>query len=425
MLSRLKNSTLARNTLWMVLGQGSRILIQAVYFIIIARCLGAEGYGTFVGVASLVGIFAPFSTWGTGNLLVKHVSRDKGVFPQYWGNALAMTVISGVLLTLLTGIVAQFTLPVFVSPLLILAISVSDLIFYRLLDVSSQAFQAFERLKRTAQLQVFLSLARLVGAAALALFSDSRSPAEWAVIYLCTTVIGAAVGVWLVNRELGTPRVEWRKLFAELREGFYFSVSSSSVAIYNDTSKILLVNLSTLEASGIFAAAGRIIEVSLSPIRALMGAAYAKFFQDGRDGIAGSLRLAKRLLSVSVVYSVIAGICIYAAAPVLPWLLGEDYSNAVDAVRFLAVVPLLKSMYSFAQDALTGAGYQGWRSGIQVIVAVINPLTNLLLIPLYSWRGAALAGMASDLLLSLGYWLAIWYFYRRDNLLKVKAHIAS
>ena len=81
MFKKISNSPLARNTAWMIFGQGLRLIIQALYFIEIARSLGVRNYGAFVGVVALVAIVYPFGALGSGNLLVKNVSRDKTLSP--------------------------------------------------------------------------------------------------------------------------------------------------------------------------------------------------------------------------------------------------------------------------------------------------------------------------------------------------------
>ncbi len=72
----------------MLLGQGSRLIVQALYFVLIACSLGAAGYGAFLGVVALVAIVTPFGYSGSGGLLLQNVSRDKSLFPAYWGKAL-------------------------------------------------------------------------------------------------------------------------------------------------------------------------------------------------------------------------------------------------------------------------------------------------------------------------------------------------
>ena len=93
-VQRLLKSNLARNTGWMLLGQALRLVIQALYFTVIARSLGAPKYGAFVGVIGLVGILYPFGTLGSGYLLIKNVARDRDQFRKNWGRALATTFLS-------------------------------------------------------------------------------------------------------------------------------------------------------------------------------------------------------------------------------------------------------------------------------------------------------------------------------------------
>ena len=64
----------------MFLGYGVRIIVQAGYFVLIARALGPLQYGAFVGATALIAIVGPFAGLGFGNLLIKNVSRDKSLF---------------------------------------------------------------------------------------------------------------------------------------------------------------------------------------------------------------------------------------------------------------------------------------------------------------------------------------------------------
>ena len=79
---RLRKNVLARNAGWMLAGQGMKLVIQAGFFTVIARSLGAENYGAFVGVVALVGILVPFGILGSGYLLVKNVARDPQQFKK-------------------------------------------------------------------------------------------------------------------------------------------------------------------------------------------------------------------------------------------------------------------------------------------------------------------------------------------------------
>ena len=67
-------------------------------------------------------------------------------------------------------------------------------------------------------------------------------------------------------------------------------------------------------------------------------------------------------------------------------------------------------MHFFAADTLTGANYQSVRTTAQVSVAVINGLLNFWLIPNYGWHGAIWATVASEFLLTVFLWGAIYRY---------------
>jgi O-antigen/teichoic acid export membrane protein len=73
----------------------------------------------------------------------------------------------------------------------------------------------------------------------------------------------------------------------------------------------------------------------------------------------------------------------------------------VEALRWLALIPFLKTISYFFSDSVTGAGYQGFRTAAQVFVAILNIGLNFWLIPAYSWRGAAWSSLACDGALAL------------------------
>jgi O-antigen/teichoic acid export membrane protein len=205
------------------------------------------------------------------------------------------------------------------------------------------------------------------------------------------------------------------KFKPEIAQGFSFSISSSSLTAYNDIDKTLLARLSTLEATGIYAAAYRFINIAFVPTHSLLVASYPVFFRRGAVGIGGSLSFAKRLAPPVIVYSCVVVIGLLILAPVAPYILGNEYNLAVEAIRWLAPIPFLSAMHYLAGDILTGAGSQGVRSGIQIMAALFNVAMNLWLIPMYSWKGAAWSSLASEALLALSLWGVIFFYRRRQN----------
>jgi O-antigen/teichoic acid export membrane protein len=416
----LGKNSLGRNTVWMFMGHGTGILIKATYFVLIARFLGATQYGAFAGVVALIAILAPFSTLGSGSLLVKNVSRNHSLFREYWGNCLFMTLVSGSILMLLVLAIARLILPGRIPLLLVALVALSDLFLARAVDVCMQAFQAFEMVARMARVNIVGGSCRLLGAVGLGLFAHHPTALSWGAVYLCSSAIGAIVGVSWVSGALGTPALAVWRIRPELLEGCYWAVGLSAQSIYNDIDKTMLTRLSTLDAVGIYAAAYRLIDAAFIPLRSVLYAAFARFFKHGSSGVAGSTRYAYRLMPRTGGYGLLACVSLMVFAPVVPRFLGKEYATAVEAVRWLAPIVFFRSLHYFFGDSLSGAGHQGLRTIMHVWVAVLNVVLNLWLIPIYSWRGAAWASLASDGMLMVSMWLAsTWLVWRETRQLVI------
>jgi O-antigen/teichoic acid export membrane protein len=416
MTSRIRSltqSVLARNTLWMLGGYGTRLLLQAVYFILIARALGAQQYGAFVGAVSLVALTAPFASWGTGFILIKEVARDRRTFPDYWGAALRVTLLAGCILLCLVLIISQAIWGNSVPLRALLLVGISDAIIIRILELSVHAFIAVEALRKCAEINIVLSAARTIAAACLYFGVHSPSAVSWAFLYMLGGIVGTAYAVAAVTLALGRPSLALRLSRAELHEGFYFAVGQASATVYNDIDKTMLVRLGGLQATGIYGAAYRIVDVSFAPLSALVYAAAARFFRYGASGITGSTRFARKILPYSATYGLLAATLLFLGSSVMPAILGREFAEAALVLQWLSPIVFLRSIHYFLADSLSTAGHQRRRASVQLGIVGINVLLNLWLIPAYSWRGAAWASLASDGALAVGLFVAILSLRRR------------
>jgi O-antigen/teichoic acid export membrane protein len=294
-------------------------------------------------------------------------------------------------------------------------VAASDLFGFSITEICGHAFLAFDRLKPTASISVLLSISRLVAAVILAGLYHSPSALQWGEFYFGSTSIVALVALSLTLVKLGAPTFNFPRTPAEEREGFYISLGRSAGTIYNDIDKAMLVRLGTLEATGIYGAAYRLIDVSFAPVGSLLVAAYPNFMRAGMGGISATLQYAKPLIVHALCYATLVSIAILAGAGIVPYILGGEYRLTVEALRWLAILPILKVVHFFLSDALAGAGHQGLKALIQIGVAVFNVLINLWIIPAYSWRGAAWSSIASDALLACAIGATVLVLSRRSR----------
>jgi O-antigen/teichoic acid export membrane protein len=412
-ISRLRTSELAKNTGKLAMGQGLRLVIQAVYFVLIARSLGPKEYGGFVAMTSLVAVTSPFAGLGCPMILLKYVARERSLLPVYWGNGLLTICFSASLLTVGILCLTPFILGREFFPLTAL-VCVADLFMIRVTELATFAFAALGRMGESARMSVYISGSRLVGIAVVSSMTRHPSVREWTFAY----VLGAAACFVyaFLRTSLAARGIQFRpkQAWKSIPESALFAVSGSAATIYNDIDKTMIGKLSSFTATGIYAAAYRIIDVSLVPVRAMLSAAYPDFFRIGVGGPSATKKYAYRLIRRATPFGAFIFVALLLGAPIIPHVLGKNYASAVEAVRWLAIIPFLRCIHIFLADGLTGAGYQGSRTLVQVGVGALNVLLNLYFIRHWAWRGAAWSSILCDAMLAISLWALFQYVTSRE-----------
>ena len=407
-LTSLRNSSLAKNTGWMLVGQLGSLGVQAAYFLILARLLGSVQYGTFVGVTSLIAIIGNFSSLGSGMVLLRYVSSNLRKLPEYWGNAILSTLLAGSASLVLAVCLGSHLLGKQNLSILIL-VAAGDCICSKITECAGQAFQAAERLRGTAALNSLISTTRLLVAFALFAALRHASAVQWAWASLGVSLIALVVSVSIVTLKLGAPRFRPALLRKTLQEGFGFSIAYSTTSIYNDVDKTMLAHYRMYAENGAYSVAYRMLDMACVPIRSLHAAALPRYFRLGPDGIQATSGLARSILKKTLPYGILASILLFLCAPVAPLLLGPGFARATPALRWLCLIPIMRSLHLSAGDAITAAGYQRLRTSSQFGAAALNFVLNLFVIPLYSWKGAASTSVLTDGALALCNWAIVFH----------------
>lgn len=391
-----------------------QLIVQGIYFIILARTFAPEKYGAYVGIVAIVSILIPFASWGSEQIIIQNVSRQTSLFRESWGTGILKTLIFGSLFTSLILIVYSFFPIPGISIQVVFVVALANLIFLRLNDLVRDSFVGIGMLDYTAKIMFLVSVNRFFGVLVLITLYDNPSILTWTIIYCIATFLAAVMSTYLLVKQVDYPRFVLAKIKEDLKLGFSFAIGISAQTIYNDIDKSMLAKLSTLESAGIYGAAYHILNVSFTPILSLAMASFRNFFQQGASGIKSSFELCKKLLPMSVGYSLIAIVGLAVFAPLVPLILGSEYKDSATALILLSPSIFFRTMHIFAADTLTGADLQEVRSGSQVLVAIVNGLLNYWLIPLYSWRGAIWATLISECLLMIVLWSSVYLYSRKS-----------
>ncbi len=411
-LQGFRDHRVSRNASWIFLGQGANFLLQAGYFVLLARVLGVREYGVFAGAFAIVNLVTPYSALGAGMLFMRYVTADRSKAATYWGNSLIVTTVATVMIA---G--ALF----FIGPavtktgnhLLFVVLVVANCLFSQVANLGSLVFQTFEKMRWTAMLSLVSSLARFLVLIVMRFTLHHATAFQWAVGVLIASGCAAGLTMALVRAEIGPATCERNLILRRVREGMGFSFAGTTQAAYNDVDKVMLSHYGLNRENGFYTLAYRVIDVATTPIASLDAAILPRLFRLGHGGTPKVIKLALKSAGASLLLG--AGIAgsLWFVAPLIPRLVGHDFAGVLSALRWLCWIPLLRGIHRATGSALTGSGRQNLRTAAQVTVAAANLLLNLWWIPLFGWIGAAWSSLASDGLLAvLNSLLLVWGWKR-------------
>lgn len=395
-----------KNIFWVMYGQGGRLIFQTAYVLLLAFIFGPKEYGTYVTVSALIIILSPICGLGFNSILTKIIATNDNRFPAIFGNTIKITLYSYVILIIL-GEIIIFTLykEPSIAMMLFLFLSLADLLLLKLCEMAAQIFIAREKVKISAHIQNLISLIRFFSVIIIYLISLrvelSISLIQWSLFYFILSFLFTSIVLIYTLKNNKKPIFKEKIRFSLIKEGVFFSIGLSSQGIYNDVDKTIIGKYASAETTGFYGFAYKILDVLFIPIKAILSLYFPKFFKVGKqEGIKGTSKLAKKLLVPLTVFNIF--ICLLAFYTI-PYLLsnffGGQYIGSIEIFKWLLPIVFLRNIHYILADALTGAGYQKERSIVQVIVAVINFILNVIFIKLYAVQGAIFVSILSDALM--------------------------
>ncbi len=405
---------MATNVLSIMMGQGASFLLQALYFVVLARVLGATEYGIFAGAFALVNALSPYTTLGGGLLFLRYVSLDPSRARVYWGNA----VLTATGLTCLMAAILYFVGPIVTgqkAPILFVVLSVANGLMFQIAAMAGQVFQTYEQLHKMAILSFVTNFSRFV-AVIILFFTIRRADAfHWSVAVLAASSASALLALYCVYRKIGPPSFDLALIRKHVTEGFGFSFAGTTQAVYNDIDKTMLSHYGFNTQNGFYTLGYRIVDFASAPMIALDAAMLPGYFQIQGGGMKPVLRRIVRSLRVAILIGIVVAVITLLMSPVVPMVAGSGFADVVEVLRWLCWLPLLRGIHRMSGIALTGSGFQWLRTISQCTVAVANVLMNLAWIPHHGWRGAAWSSVACDGMLGV-FNIGLLYYVSRSDL---------
>ncbi|MGQ9668868.1 MAG: oligosaccharide flippase family protein [Desulfosoma sp.] len=386
----------------MTAGLGFRMAGQTMVFFLVGRALGIRAYGAYSAVLALAMTLGEFSGLGAATIMLRDISRNNTMFSVSWSHTLGSLVITAPALLAIYLVLARAMLPDQIPWVVVVCIGAAEILFSPMVFAAMQAYQGHDRMARAARMVLMPILPRVCAALTLALAplpQAARLP-FWAVFYLISAAASASYALWLLRRDFGASvQPCWKGLGQVLYHGWPFAFGGAAQKIYVDIDKVMLSRLASLDATGAYSAAYRMVDMACVPLMSFFSASAPRFFRAGHAGISSAAGYALRVVPLPMLYALAIGVGLYGLAALLPWLLGRAFAPATEALRWLAWLPLLTIPRRLMQTAFGVSG--GQTTGLLVLAsgAVLNVALNLWMIPLWGWWGAMLATYATEILM--------------------------
>jgi O-antigen/teichoic acid export membrane protein len=388
---------IAKNTSVLLIGDFISKFLGFFFIMYTARHLGAEGFGILSFALALTGIFGIFTDLGLQQLTVREVARDRSLIKKYLGNITAIKIILAVITF---GLIILF-IDVMDYPeqtIRVVYLIASSIIFTSFTQMFNSMFQAFEKMEYISVGKVFNSILLLSGA----LFAVTKDVdvIGFAFLYFFASISVLGYSIIISAWKFVLPKIKVDRNFWKptIKEALPFGISGVFITIYYWTDSVMLSIMQGNEVVGWYNAAYRIILVLLfipSALNIAIFPAMSQFYISSEH----SLRSAyEKYFKYMGMIGIPIGVGTTLLAPkIIMLIFCAEYAPSIIALQIL----VWSSVFIFISGTF-GRLFESLNR--QMIVtkvtgtcAVLNVFFNLLLIPKYSYIGASVATVMTEL----------------------------
>ncbi len=386
----------ARNTSFLTIGQVLSYGMNAIYLILLARYLGVDGFGIWNFAVAFTAIFSIFVNFGFSTLVTREVSRDISLANKYLANSIPIQALFGVIAVsisaLLVNVLGYSQQTIYVVYILSVGIVVTT--------VSAQfssVFQAFEKMGFMALATVVTNLVTLCGAVIGILLHVNV--VGIALFYLIANGLALAYSYALCARNFFVPHLGidlafWR---STLKEAWPMAALALGVLLYFRIDVIILSLLKGEAAVGFYSVAYNFSEATTVVPSMFIYALFpllSRLHQDSKQSFTDiGAKSIKYMVYIALPMAFTVTLW---ATPIITTLFGRAYTGSALALQIIIWSAVAMYISIILGRTFIAANLQ--RLNVKIVMAAVafNVTLNVLVIPKYSYFGAAATTVATE-----------------------------
>ena len=363
-----------------------------------AHVLGTDLFGDLAFAAAFTAYFSLLVNQGLGTYGTQEVARQPERVREYVESILALRCCASIAAAIILAVTVRFLDR---SSIITTLTLLYGLTFFSSALALSWVFQAMEQMKLVAAGAVVTQLAFAI---CILLSLNRPDQIAWIPIFqFGGELAGVLVLLGFYFRQFGGIRLRfdfriWSRLW---KESLPIGLSAALAMVLYNFDIVLLGFMKSRADVGQYSAAYRFINFFSAFIMLYFSNLFPSISRCRNDPL-----LLRRISDRSLKYSLLLAIPLgaggaFLARPLMAWIFGAEFADGARALRMLFwIIPIAASRVVY-RATLLSHGLQRDYLWIALTAAVINTGLNLLLIPGFSFIGAAVASLVGEIVVSI------------------------
>ncbi len=384
------------NTTIQVIGKAVAIAISVGLVMVLTRYFGTKGYGDYATILTYLGFAGIIVDMGFFSITVREISKPRANIPKIVSNVLSLRIFLSILL--FGGAVGLvFLMPYSMTIKLGISIAAIAYLFISLRQIGVSVFQAKLKMDRNAVIDVVTRLLNLILVFAFIKLGYGLLAVMVALIianglgFLLTLILARKFTriYFTIDRKL------WKRLFWE---AVPMAIALVLMKIYFQFDIILLSIMKGSHDVGVYSAAYKVLEVLITLPVMLMGSILPSLtFHATKKHFKRVKHLFKKSFDVLMIIALpitVGGVIL--AAPLMNFVAGDKFAGSEKVLVWILIALSFIFMNHVIGHTLIAHNRQQRLIWQGVLGVVINLGLNLILIPRYSYTGAAVATVITE-----------------------------
>ena len=387
---------IAKNSTFIFLGDAIGHILQLVLVVYLVRYLGAVTFGKYAFAFAFTSLFMILSDLGLSTLSIREIARDTSKAGEYLTNI----SITKFILSMITILLIVVTINLMHYPqdtTLAVYIVGGVTVFTSFTGSFRSVFRAFERMEYEAITRIAERL--LIFGTVLPILFLGYGLIEVVSVMLIAQALIFIFTLVIVIKKFTRPKLTFDFSLCKslIKEALPFGLASVFTIIYFQTDTVMLSVMKGDAVVGWYNAAYRLVMGTLFISTAVVNSVYpvlSRYFTSSKDSL---MLIYEKSFKFLLLLAIPLGIgTTLLADRIIIFLYGENFAPSIIALQILIWVASILFIYSIVGYTLASINKQLVDTRITAVSALLNVGLNLLLIPTYSYVGAGIASIVSQ-----------------------------